>query len=244
MIKKRIIAILLTLFNLSLFSQNNTCEGSAKVDFDLNSITKCSVENKDITSKSGKKTKQISVKVSSSVRYLKKRNTKSKVSGLGQISSSGVENKTISTDITSSLSTEETITIKKLKETLSKEQLDNSYVFDNVDQIPLFTSCKTKNKKENLNCFNEKMTEHLQSYIQYPTEAVMENAQGDIWVRFVIDEQGNITNLKTISLKNNIYLNQEAERVVSKLANFKPAKKGGKNVMVKYGFPINFSLED
>jgi len=134
--------------------------------------------------------------------------------------------------------------IQKLKEKLSKEQLQNSFEFEDVDVIPAFEKCEGVKKKEAMSCFNVQMMKHIQQNFRYPQDAVINKVEGNVWVRFVIDELGNVTNLKTLAPKNGELLKQEAERVVSRLSSFVPAKKGGKNVLVKYGFPINFSLED
>lgn len=239
--------IILFLANISILcSQNNTCETAEKSFEDLNSITKCTVEKKEKTSASGKKSRQLSVRISSSQRFLKRRAVpKDKASGLGTMSTSGVDANNASVGITSnSLSIKEANTISKLKEKLSKEQLNSALGFEELDQIPLFSSCKVKSFDESYECFNETMMNHIMEHFRYPQDAVLNKVQGNVWVRFVIDEEGNITNLKTLAPKNGELLQQEAERVISKLTAFVPAVKDGKKVIAKYGFPINFSLED
>ena len=83
-----------------------------------------------------------------------------------------------------------------------------------------------------------------QKYFRYPSEAVRNQIEGDVWVRFVIDKNGYVKNIKTLGPKGGDLLNEEAKRVVTKLPRFAPARKGGKSVSVKYGFPINFSLQE
>ena len=95
-----------------------------------------------------------------------------------------------------------------------------------------------------MNCFNTEMIKHIQKYFRYPSEAVRDQIQGEVWVRFIIDKNGYVRNIKTLGPKNGEILNEEAKRVVTKLSRFKPARREGKRVSVKYGFPINFSLEE
>lgn len=88
------------------------------------------------------------------------------------------------------------------------------------------------------------MVKHINKHFKYPSEAIRNQIQGEVWVRFIIDNNGFVRNIKTLGPDNGEILNEEAKRVVFKLPNFKPAKNNGKTVSVKYGFPINFSLEE
>ena len=88
------------------------------------------------------------------------------------------------------------------------------------------------------------MIKHIQKHFRYPNQAVIDKTQGDVWIRFIIDKNGNVTNIKALGPQNGKILEQEAIRVVSKLPKFIPGKKEGNETSVKYGFPISFSLED
>ena len=65
-----------------------------------------------------------------------------------------------------------------------------------------------------------------------------------MWVRFIIDKNGNVSNIKALGPENGSILEQEAIRVVSRLPRLIAGVKEGKKTSVKYGFPISFSLED
>jgi len=214
---------------------------------DLNSITtKCTIDKKETLNSSGEKTRKLSVKVSTSTRFLKKVIKKEKANNLEALSTSGIQQTNAISQISNVLAVKKKdfTKINKLTEKLSKEELKKAHEFSNVDQIPLFKSCENKNKKDNLNCFNQKMIAHIQKNFEYPKEAVLNKIQGNVWVRFIINEEGAITNIKSLGPKKGAVLQHEAERVVSMLSSFKPAIKKGKKVFTKYGFPINFSLEN
>jgi len=239
--------VLLLFLNLSNIVAQEVCESEENNFEDLNSITKCTINKTEKTSNSGEKTKKLSVNISTSARFLKRRvKNKKEALSLTSVSTSGVEKTSANSLVDNSLNLKENsiINIHKLKEKISKEQLKNAYEFEKVDQIPLFKSCTNKTKTENAECFNEKMMSHIQEHFRYPREAIINKTQGNVWVRFIIDEEGSITNLKTLAPKNGNALKHEAERVISKLPSFIPAVKKGKKVLTKYGFPINFSLED
>jgi len=212
---------------------------------DLNSITKCSIHN---DTSNNKKSRQISVKVSASKkRYLKKRplEKKSLVSNINNLSASGLSDTNHASEISNSLSLEKSnTTIANLSNSLSAEEVKKANKFNAVDQIPFFAVCKDSKKKEQLNCFNTEMIKHIQKHFRYPSEAIISKTEGDVWVRFIIDKSGNVSNIKTLGPKGGKVLDQEAARVVSKLPKFIPGKLNGKKVSVKYGFPISFSLEE
>lgn len=134
--------------------------------------------------------------------------------------------------------------IESLKNKLSKEEVDKALRFTAVDKIPTFKSCEKAKRNERSDCFNTEMVKHISKHFSYPGEAVISHTEGEVWVRFIIDKNGYVKNIKTLGPDNGEILNNEAQRVVSKLPRFKPAKKDGIRTSVKYGFPINFSLEE
>ena len=239
--------LLLALTTNIIFSQE-TCESKEETFEDLNSITKCSFD----TSKKidGKATRQISVKISApKKRYLKKRtiHKKSVVSNINVLNTSGIYSTTNSSEILNSLDIKKENTainsILALSNKLSKEEIKKAIKFDEVSTIPLFEKCKNASKNESLSCFNKEMVKHIEKNFNYPSEAVIKKLEGNVWIRFIIGQDGSVTNIKTLGPKGAKVLDNEAKRVVSKLPKFIPAKNKGKKVSVKYGFPISFSLD-
>ena len=232
------------------------CESPEESLEDLNSITKCSIKTSKKSKK--KKSRQISVRVSASKRrFLKKRPVAKKrvaaasannlnVSGVSQINNTPTIADALSIKEESRLQKKENAinNITALTNSLSAEEIRTAEKFSKVDDIPLFKDCKNKNDNANRDCFNTQMMKHIQQHFNYPGEAIRTMMQGEVWVRFIIDKNGDVKNIKTIGPENGDILNEEAKRVVSKLPNFKPAKKDGRRIAVKYGFPINFSLEE
>lgn len=112
-----------------------------------------------------------------------------------------------------------------------------------IEDIPLFPGCETVPKAKRLDCFNEKMAAHISKHFSYPQNAADEGTQGRVQVQFVIDKQGNVTEVKMRGPKGGELLEKEAQRIISKLPKFTPGKQRGKPVRVKYGVPINFKLQ-
>lgn len=232
--------IFLFMFALSYtfsYGQDDTCETPNEVLEDLNSITKCAVKSSKKTK--NKKSRQISVCVSvSKKRFFKKRKElTSKTAGL---KASGVEK-------TGDFNNAKTLALRQsvanLTNTLSAAEVRKAQKFVSVDRLPAFKNCKGVKKDEESDCFNTEMIKHIERHFSYPSEALLNQTEGNVWVRFVIDANGVVTNIKTIGPENGELLELEAKRVASKLPKFIPATKNGKKVAVKYGLPINFSLE-
>ncbi len=82
----------------------------------------------------------------------------------------------------------------------------------------------------------------VRNNLVYPNMAVENNKQGTLYVKFVVNEEGHVSQ---ITLMNNLGygLDDEAMRVVSKIPKFKsPGKVKGKAVKTYYQLPIKFKL--
>jgi len=238
---------------LNFYAQQEVCESPDESAIDVNSITKCTIE--PLKNSKKKSDRQIKVKVSASKRFLKKRQLVKKrvaqsietvkTAGVGQVATAS---ETVEVIQNHNKSENKIVTLKSgidvLKERLSKEEVAKASKLYYVDKIPSFKNCGNAKKRDRLDCFNTEMINHINKYFRYPSEAVRNQIQGEVWVRFIIDKNGYVTNIKTLGPDNGEILNEEAKRVVAKLPHFKPAKNEGELVSVKYGFPINFSLEE
>ena|SRR5689334_6283369 len=87
----------------------------------------------------------------------------------------------------------------------------------------------------------EKLAQFMKDNIQYPKEALDNKVEGTVYVSFVVDETGKITNVQM--LKRMAYgMDQEAMRVVKMMPNWVPGMNKGKAVAVQYTLPVKFSL--
>ena len=81
----------------------------------------------------------------------------------------------------------------------------------------------------------------LSKNIKYPSQAKMMDVGGKVFVQFVIDKQGNITQIKTIK-GIGAGCDKEAERVLSLASKWKPGRQGNQRVSVRMIIPIIFKL--
>lgn len=112
-----------------------------------------------------------------------------------------------------------------------------------IEDVPVFPGCADNfDNEQQKACFQEKVMEHVKNNFVYPQVAVDLGIQGRVFVQFVIDPQGNITNIATRG--PHPYLEKEAYRIISKLPSMTPGKQRGRAVKVPYSMPITFRLED
>ena len=112
-----------------------------------------------------------------------------------------------------------------------------------VQNKPVFPGCENlKDANEQYMCFNQKIAEHIRTVFKYPPIAKDMGIQGRVFVTFVIDQQGKITNA-TVGRSVDKHLDAEAVRIVNTLPQMTPAKQRGKSVSVAFTVPINFKLQ-
>ena len=77
--------------------------------------------------------------------------------------------------------------------------------------------------------------------LDYPTAASEAGIQGRVYVSFVVQKDGSLTDIK-IARGVHPTLDEEAIRVVKKMPKWKPGRQNGKNVNVRATVPVNFKL--
>ena len=82
----------------------------------------------------------------------------------------------------------------------------------------------------------------LSDNVNYPKEAKEKGFSGKVFVQFIIDEKGKVTN-PSISKSVHPLLDAEAIRVVKDIPNWFPSMTRGNKVKVSYTVPINVKLK-
>lgn len=83
----------------------------------------------------------------------------------------------------------------------------------------------------------------LQRTLKYPKDCEAAGIEGRVVLRFVINEDGSITDMEPMQSPDE-RLTAEAKRVVSLMPKWTPAKDKGKIVKMRYSLPITFRLPD
>lgn len=81
----------------------------------------------------------------------------------------------------------------------------------------------------------------IAKHIKYPVIAQENNLDGRVYVQFVVERDGSVSNVEVIK-GIDASLDKEAIRVVSSMPKWKPGKQRGMAVRVAYTLPITFTL--
>lgn len=123
-----------------------------------------------------------------------------------------------------------------VEEKIAEEQVPNEpvpeskKVYESVEQMPEFPGGV------------EGLMRYLQQNVQYPPTAIQNNVQGRVIVQFIIDETGQVGDVKVVrSVSEEV--DAEAVRVIKSMPKFEPGRQGGEPVSVWYTLPIAFKMQ-
>jgi len=85
------------------------------------------------------------------------------------------------------------------------------------------------------------MIKFINSNIQYPQTSIEMNEQGRVYLSFVVEPDGSITNI-AVERGVSADLDREAKRVVRQMPKWVPGEARGKKVRTRCRLPINFTL--
>jgi len=83
---------------------------------------------------------------------------------------------------------------------------------------------------------------YIQQNLRYPIEAMQKGIQGRVYVQFDVDHNGKVKNVKIEKSAGEI-LDNEALRVVKTSPKWRPGLQRGKQVTVRFTFPIVFQIK-
>jgi protein TonB len=84
---------------------------------------------------------------------------------------------------------------------------------------------------------------YLNKNLRYPDDAVNNEIQGTVVVQFIVDKEGNVSDVQAISGPDNGGLREEAVRVIKRSGKWTPAIQNGRQVKSYKKQPIVFKLE-
>ena len=113
---------------------------------------------------------------------------------------------------------------------IEEEEIVEAEIFKVVEEMPEFPGGAAK------------MMEFIQKNIKYPMMARESDIQGRVFVNFVVEPDGTITNV-TVMRGIGGGCDEEALRVVQSMPNWKPGKQRGSAVRCSFTVPIIFKLQ-
>lgn len=87
----------------------------------------------------------------------------------------------------------------------------------------------------------DKFYSYLGKAIRYPEEAVEKNIQGKVYLSFIVEKNGELTNIQVVR-KLEDAIDNEALRVLKASPMWVPGTQDGKAVRVKYNIPVSFKI--
>ncbi|NCA80999.1 MAG: energy transducer TonB, partial [Sphingobacteriia bacterium] len=114
-------------------------------------------------------------------------------------------------------------------EVVEEKEVVEAEIFTVVEENPMFPGG------------DEARMNFLRENIKYPQMARESGIQGTVYVTFVVEPSGNITNIKILRGIGG-GCDEEALRVVRQMPKWKPGKQRGKSVRVQFNMPIRFVL--
>lgn len=118
----------------------------------------------------------------------------------------------------------------------SAQKADSNHTEKSVDQSAVYTIT------EQMPEFPGDLNHYLREKLFYPQEARDSNIQGQVVVRFIVDEKGQITSPEVVRSAGSA-LDKEALRVIRAMPAWKPAKHNGTPVKCYFNLPITFRLQ-
>ena len=113
---------------------------------------------------------------------------------------------------------------------VEEEEVVEQEIFQIVEEMPTFPGGEVK------------LMEHIAKNIKYPQIARESGIQGRVFIGFVVEPDGSISNVKLLRGIGG-GCDEEAMRVIKGLPKWKPGKQRGKAVRVSYQIPVNFKLQ-
>lgn len=131
--------------------------------------------------------------------------------------------------------------IIEVPEVIEVEEVVEDEIFTAVEDMPIFPGCEGEGNKAAIEaCHQQKLLTYL-AKTPYPLMAKDNDIEGKVFVRFVIDKTGKVTDVSVARSADKL-LDAAAVKQVKNMAPWTPGKQRGKPVKVQYIVPINFKL--
>ena len=113
---------------------------------------------------------------------------------------------------------------------VEEEEVQEQEIFQIVEEMPAYPGG------------DQRLMEYVAKNIKYPQIARETGIQGRVFVGFVVEPDGSVSNVKVLRGIGG-GCDEEAVRVVKSMPKWKPGKQRGKAVRVSYMLPVNFKLQ-
>lgn len=143
------------------------------------------------------------------------------------------------------------------------KEIKNEFVFEEIDNVidGSFQNANVEIKVEDVQEVEEEeiftvveqmasfpgglqeLNKYLAKNIKYPQQARETGTQGRVYLTFVVEKDGSITDIKILRDIGS-GCGEEAIRVVKSMPKWTPAMQRGKKVRQQFNLPVNFTLQN
>jgi TonB family protein len=114
----------------------------------------------------------------------------------------------------------------------AKKAGKDDQVFVVVEKMPKF-------RGEDVAAFRQ----YIQQQVSYPEEAAEKGLEGTSFVRFIVDKQGEVENVKVVRSTYPIF-GETAAEAIRNAPSWEPGKQRGQKVRVQFTIPVVFKLKE
>lgn len=119
-----------------------------------------------------------------------------------------------------------------LMSAVNAQESDKKEVFVIVEESPEFPGGM------------QAMMNFIRDNVKYPQSCRENSIGGKVFLKFIVTQTGEVTNVEVIKSSGASLLDQEAVRVVKSMPSWKPGYQTGRPVNVYFNLPINFKLAE
>ena len=135
---------------------------------------------------------------------------------------------------------EEVVVKEPVKKVVEEEEAEPAF-FLVVEDMPKYKGCEGLKGDEATQCTMKAIMKYVGENVEYPRVAESNDIEGKVFVSFVVDKDGSVTDVQVVRGVDKD-LDNAAVKVVKSLPKFTPGKQRGKAARVKYNIPIVFKL--
>lgn len=117
-------------------------------------------------------------------------------------------------------------------------------ILTEAEQMPYFSGCSNKNsQEEKRDCSNKNLVRFISNQLVYPAAAREKGIQGTVYVSFVVNENGEVSDPEIIRDIGE-GCGAAAIDIVKSMPRWEPAINKGQKVRVKLNLPVRFYFKN
>ncbi len=131
--------------------------------------------------------------------------------------------------------------VVEVPEITEEEEVVEQEIFTVVEDMPKFKGCEKLSGDAATQCTMQKIQAYT-AKVDYPQIAIDNDIEGKVYIRFVVDAKGKVSEVKLLRGVDKLLDNAALKHIKNMPTFASPGKQRGKAVKVQYNIPIVFKL--